>query len=86
MEREGQVRRSGDGAVSSKVWHRPRLAHGAGTGIINTLFMHHALRSSLTIVAIAALAGCQTHDRRIYSTHQDKKPEPLDAQHVEGSG
>lgn len=34
--------------------------------------MHHALRSSLTIVAIAACAGCQTHDRRMYSTHQDK--------------
>ncbi len=40
--------------------------------------MHHALRSSLPIVAIAAvgflacLTGCQTHDRRIYSTHADK--------------
>jgi hypothetical protein len=34
--------------------------------------MHHALRSSLAIVAIAACAGCQTHDRRIYTTHKDK--------------
>jgi hypothetical protein len=54
---------------------RPRLAHGARTAIISPLFMHPVLRSSLpivAIVAIAALAGCQTHDRRIYSTHRDK--------------
>lgn len=34
--------------------------------------MHHALRSSLAVAAIVACAGCQTHDRRMYSTHQDK--------------
>ena len=42
--------------------------------MINPLFsMHHALRSSLIpILAIICLAGCRTHDRRIYSTHADK--------------
>jgi hypothetical protein len=37
--------------------------------------MHHALRSSLLFVAIAAivcLSSCETHDRRIYSDDQDK--------------
>jgi hypothetical protein len=34
--------------------------------------MHHAIRSSLAIVAIAACVGCQTHDRRIYSIRRDK--------------
>jgi hypothetical protein len=34
--------------------------------------MHHALRSSLSIAAIALCAGCQTHDRRNYTTHVDK--------------
>ena len=47
--------------------------------------MHHALRSSLAPVAFLALAtvislsGCQTHDRRIYTTHKDKNlhtPDP----------
>ena len=44
-----------------------------------TKFMHHALRSSLAIVAIAACAGCQTHDRRMYSIHREKNlhtPDP----------
>ena len=35
--------------------------------------MRHALRSSLAIsIAIVVCAGCQTHDRRLYSTHKDK--------------
>jgi len=34
--------------------------------------MHHALRSSLAVLAIAACAGCQTPDRRMYSIHRDK--------------
>ena len=43
--------------------------------------MHPALRSSLALVAFGAIAsligltgltGCRTHDRRVYSTHQDK--------------
>ncbi len=41
--------------------------------------MHHALRSSLAIIAIAACAGCQTHDRSIYSIHREKNlhtPDP----------
>jgi hypothetical protein len=41
--------------------------------------MHHALRSSLAIVAIVACVGCQTHDRRMYSMHKDKNlhtPDP----------
>jgi len=41
--------------------------------------MHHALRSSLAIVAIAACAGCQTQDRRMYSIHREKNlhtPDP----------
>jgi hypothetical protein len=41
--------------------------------------MHHALRSSLAIVAIAACVGCQTPDRRMYSIHRDKNlhtPDP----------
>jgi hypothetical protein len=41
--------------------------------------MHSALRSSLAIVAIAACAGCQTHDRRMYSIHREKNlhtPDP----------
>jgi len=44
--------------------------------------MHPALRSSLPIVAvlaIVALSGCQTHDRRMYTTHRDKNlhtPDP----------
>ena len=49
--------------------------------MITPLFMHHALRSSLALVAFGAIAsltvltgltGCRTHDRRIYSTHPDK--------------
>jgi hypothetical protein len=41
--------------------------------------MHSALRSSLAIVAIAACAGCQTQDRRMYSIHREKNlhtPDP----------
>ena len=34
--------------------------------------MHPALRSSLAILAIVACLGCQTHDRRIYSSQRDK--------------
>jgi hypothetical protein len=40
--------------------------------MISALFMHQALRSSLAIVAIVACVGCQTQDRRIYTTHRDK--------------
>jgi hypothetical protein len=41
--------------------------------------MHHALRSSLAILAIVACAGCQTPDRRMYSLHREKNlhtPDP----------
>lgn len=42
--------------------------------------MHQALRSSLLIVtAVVVCAGCQTHDRRIYSIRKDKNlhtPDP----------
>ena len=35
--------------------------------------MPYALRSSLAaLVAVAVMTGCQTHDRRIYTTHPDK--------------
>jgi hypothetical protein len=35
--------------------------------------MHQALRSSLLLaLAVVLCAGCQTHDRRIYTTRQDK--------------
>jgi hypothetical protein len=57
-----------------------RLAHGARTVMIGPLFMHPALRSSLAILAIVACLGCQTHDRRIYSTRREKNlhtPDPF---------
>jgi hypothetical protein len=41
--------------------------------------MHHALRSSLAIVAIAACAGCQTQYREMYTVRRDKNlhvPDP----------
>jgi hypothetical protein len=44
--------------------------------------MHHALRSSLATIAIAAIAasaGCQTQDRCMYSIHREKNlhtPDP----------
>ncbi|HEX4086809.1 MAG TPA: hypothetical protein VHY22_17985 [Chthoniobacteraceae bacterium] len=42
--------------------------------------MHLALRSSLVaLLAVAVMTGCETHDRRIYSTRQDKNlhtPDP----------
>jgi hypothetical protein len=44
--------------------------------------MHSALRSSLAVVAIVACAGCQTHDRRIYTVRRDKNlhtPDPWSA-------
>ena len=35
--------------------------------------MHQALRSSLLIaVAVVVCAGCQTHERRMYSLRKDK--------------
>jgi hypothetical protein len=37
--------------------------------------MHPALRSSLLVLVIVALlgsVGCETHDRRIYTTRRDK--------------
>jgi len=40
--------------------------------------MHQALRSflvpaaTLALAAVISLSGCATHDRRIYTTHQDK--------------
>jgi hypothetical protein len=51
----------------------PRLAHGAWTAIITALFMHQALRSSLLLIlAVVLCAGCQTHDRRMYTVRKDK--------------
>ena len=51
--------------------------------MIRVTSMHHALRSSLLVISsaacIAASAGCQTHDRRIYTIHTDKNlhtPDP----------
>jgi hypothetical protein len=42
--------------------------------------MPYALRSSLAaLVAVAVMTGCQTHDRRIYTTHQDKNLHTPDA-------
>jgi hypothetical protein len=41
--------------------------------------MHHALRSSLAVLALAACVGCQTQDRRMYSIRRDKNlhtPDP----------
>jgi hypothetical protein len=38
--------------------------------------MHHVFRSSLlpvaAIMAVTALSGCQTHDRRVYTGRHDK--------------
>ncbi|MGA3171782.1 MAG: hypothetical protein ABSE62_12305 [Chthoniobacteraceae bacterium] len=45
--------------------------------------MHQALRFSLilvTVMAVASVSGCATHDRRIYSTRKDKNlhvPDPF---------
>jgi hypothetical protein len=48
--------------------------------------MHPALRSSLLLLAVAAIAAsltaCNTYDRRVYSYHQDKNvrvPDPFAA-------
>ncbi len=49
----------------------PRLARGARFVMIART-MPLALRFPLVLVLLAACAGCQTHDRRIYSTRRDK--------------